>query len=107
MFNNNPVLLPKIYSLFVFYKLFKINIMCKIFKCVVICCATVFFFACNSEVDLSLDQCVGQEIEFLAIDDVTFVSMQQAIDLAEAFFGVQSTLRSANAQKRIISTVNI
>ena len=69
--------------------------------------AAFLFTACKSNLDF-LEQDEGQEIEIPAnMDDVTFVSLQQATEVAKAFFGRQTTLKSTDAQKRIVSTETI
>ena len=71
-------------------------------------CATVLFFACSEENDLTFDrvhQKVKQETAANSFDKA-FVSKEQAIGLAESFFGQQTnetTLRSANRQRSIAS----
>ena len=81
-------------------------------KSVLIQIFTVFFVAflfaaCNNDLDLFV-QDDGQEIKISAtMDDGTFVSLLQATDVANAFFGGQSTLKSTGAQKRIVSSETI
>jgi len=66
--------------------------------------ASMIFFSCNREIDLITDQNVLQEIEFLAESaDESFVSLEKATDIAEAFFSNQSVLKNANTSKTILS----
>ena len=65
------------------------------------------FAACNNDHDHFV-QDDGQEIKISATTDVgTFVSLLQATDVANAFFGGQSTLKSTGTQKRIVSSETI
>lgn len=79
----------------------------ELFNLIAVICVVFLFVACNKDLPLE-DQEAGQEIEIPAnMDDETFVSLQQANDVAEAFFGGLSTLKSAGTQKRIVSTETI
>ena len=80
----------------------------KNFITAIVAVASICFFACNSEADLLFDEEIGQEIEIPAdIDDETFVSLQKATEVADAFFGGESGLKSAGSQKTIVSAETV
>ena len=70
--------------------------------------ASMLFFACNNEADLVLDQEFGAVIENPAIfDDETFVSLEQATEVANAFFKGETTLKSFSSQRAIVSAETV
>lgn len=69
----------------------------KIFKHTAFAVICMMLFACNNEIDLFLDQEVAQEKEISAnLDNGTFVSLIQATEVAEAFFGGQISRKSSS-----------
>ena len=80
----------------------------KYFVFAIFIATCMFFSTCTREDYLFLDQEVTQKMDVPTdINDETFVSLQQATNVAKAFIGVQSTLKSAGTQKRIVSTETI
>jgi len=60
----------------------------KFFKMVVTMCTALFLFACSNG-DVLVEQLeVAQEVPAISVDE-TFVSSNQAVDIANAFFTKQ------------------
>jgi len=75
-------------------------------KSVLALCAALFFFACNSDFDPLLDEVIDvQVIETPEIlDDETFVSLELATEVADAFFNEQTTVKSSGSWKTVAIT---
>jgi len=67
----------------------------------------IFLVACSK--DIPFDQeIVWQEIVIPEnYDDETFVSLKNATDVAKAFFGEQTTLKSTGSEKKIVSAETV
>ena len=63
----------------------------QLLKSVVLLCVLVLVFSCNSKEDISLDQSITQEtLEVKSLSSM--ISSEQAVEVASAFFKIQSGL---------------
>jgi len=76
---------------------------------VITLCFAMFLFACDSEDGLFLDHDGAVEFQIPAIcDNETFVSLELATNVADAFFGRQNgNLRRASLQRSIVSSETV